>query len=129
MRLLLDTHIFLWFISADPRLPRDLESIIREPSNDVFLSPVSLWEAVVKHAMGKLPLPAVPQVYLPEQRRRHGIATLHLTESSVERLASLPVLHRDPFDRMLVCQALDNNLTLATVDATVRSYPVTVLPK
>jgi PIN domain nuclease of toxin-antitoxin system len=128
MRLLLDTHIFLWFITSDPRLPRDVAVAVRDPASDVFLSPVSLWESVVKHALGKLPLPADPHVYLPEQRRRHGIATPPLTESSVARLSSLPPLHRDPFDRLLVCQALDNNLALVTLDSTVRTYPVQLLP-
>ena len=106
MRLLLDTHTFLWFISGDPRLPRDLHDAVRDTANDVFLSPVSLWECSVKHALGKLPLPGAPEVYLPDQRRRHGIETLPLAESHVAKLGSLPALHRDPFDRMLICQAL-----------------------
>jgi PIN domain nuclease of toxin-antitoxin system len=90
----------------------------------VFLSPVSIWEALVKYRLGKLPLPASPEIYLPDQRRRHGIETLPLDEPSVARLAGLPDLHRDPFDRMLVCQALEHELTLATVDLAVRAYPV-----
>lgn len=128
MRLLLDTHIFLWFIAGDSRLPRDVEVAIRDPANDVFLSPVSVWEAVIKHALGKLPLPQPPEQYLPEQRRRHSIATLPLDENSVARLGSLQALHRDPFDRMLVCQALEHDLLLATVDPAVRAYPAKFLP-
>nr|WP_295543361.1 type II toxin-antitoxin system VapC family toxin [uncultured Thiohalocapsa sp.] len=83
-------------------------------------------EALVKYRLGKLPLPASPHIYLPEQRRRHRIETLPLDEPSVARLAGLPDLHRDPFDRMLVCQALEHGLTLATVDPAVRAYPVPV---
>src|SRR5688500_18894146 len=128
MRVLLDTHVFLWLVSGDPRLPKEIESVVRDASNDVFLGSVSLWEAVVKHALGKLPLPGRPETYLPEQRRRHGIATLPLGEADVVRLADLPPLHRDPFDRMLMCQALENDLVLATVDIAVRACPVRLLP-
>jgi PIN domain nuclease of toxin-antitoxin system len=67
MRLLLDTHIFLWFISGDKRLPDDMQQGIRNPANDVCLSVVSLWEAVIKHQLGKLPLPEPPEDYLPTQ--------------------------------------------------------------
>ena len=126
MRLLLDTHVFLWHLNGSKALPADLRAAIQDPANAVFLSPVSIWEALVKYRLGKLPLPASPHIYLPEQRRRHRIETLPLDEPSVARLAGLPDLHRDPFDRMLVCQALEHGLTLATVDPAVRAYPVPV---
>ena len=126
MRLLLDTHVFLWHLNGSKTLPADLRAAIQDPANAVVLSPVSIWEALVKYRLGKLPLPASPEIYLPEQRRRHRIETLPLDEPSVARLAGLPDLHRDPFDRMLVCQALEHGLTLATVDPAVRAYPVPV---
>lgn len=126
MRLLLDTHVFLWHLNGSKTLPAALRAAIQDPANAVFLSPVSIWEALVKYRLGKLPLPASPHIYLPEQRRRHRIETLPLDEPSVARLAGLPDLHRDPFDRMLVCQALEHGLTLATVDPAVRAYPVPV---
>ena len=128
MRVLLDTHIFLWLVVGDPRLPPVVESAVRDGENDVFLSAVSLWEASVKHALGKLPMPSPPASYLPEQRRRHSILPLPLDEDDVSRLEGLPMLHRDPFDRMLVCQALARDLVLATVDPAVRAYPVRLLP-
>lgn len=127
MRILLDTHIFLWFISGDAQLPTDVRDAIREPDNEVYLSSVSVWEAIVKYQLGKLPLPESPETYLPKQRSLHQIASLDLDESSVIQLAKLPPLHRDPFDRMLICQALQNGLTIATVDAAVRIYSVSVL--
>lgn len=127
MRLLLDTHIFLWHISADERLPIPFLEAIRDPTNEVFLSVVSLWEAVIKHQLGKLPLPASPEVYLPLQRRRHLIYSLDVDEASVARLVGLPAYHRDPFDRLLVCQALAHDLVLVTVDEAVKKYPVTSL--
>jgi PIN domain nuclease of toxin-antitoxin system len=127
MRILLDTHIFLWFITGDPQLSMDIRDAIRELDNEVYLSAVSVWETIVKYQLGKLPLPEYPGTYLPKQRDLHQIISLALDESSVVQLAMLPPLHRDPFDRMLVCQALQNGLTIATVDAAVRAYPVSVM--
>src|SRR4051812_17576372 len=128
MRLLLDTHVFLWYITADPRLPASVLAAIREPANEVYLSAASTWEAVIKHGLGKLPLPAPPADYLPYQRDAHGIAALPIDEGAITHLAGLPALHRDPFDRMLVAQALQHGLTIATVDREVAAYPVPCLP-
>jgi PIN domain nuclease of toxin-antitoxin system len=127
MRILLDTHIFLWFISGDTQLATSVRDAIRDPDNEVYLSAVSVWEAIVKYQLGKLPLPEPPETYLPKQRDLHQIASLFLDENSVVQLAKLPPLHRDPFDRMLICQALHNGLTIATVDSAVRAYSVSVM--
>lgn len=127
MRILLDTHIFLWFISGDIQLSAYVRDAIRDSDNEVYLSAVSIWEAIVKHQLGKLPLPEHPATYLPKQRNRHQITSLALDESSVVQLTHLPLLHRDPFDRMLICQALQNDLTIATVDTAIRAYSVGVL--
>ena len=127
MKILLDTHIFLGFISGDIRLSTDVRDAIRDPDNEVYLSAVSVWEAIVKYQLGKLPLPEPAEIYLPKQRDIHQIVSLALDESSVAQLANLPLLHRDPFDRMLICQALQNGLTIATVDAAVRAYSVSVM--
>ena len=126
MNILLDTHIFLWFISADARLPEAMRQELRDPRNEVYLSVLSVWEVIVKHQIGKLPLPAPPETYLPAQRERHRIASLPVDEASVARLAGLPPIHRDPFDRMLLCQALQHDLVLATVDHTMLGYTVEV---
>jgi PIN domain nuclease of toxin-antitoxin system len=128
MRLLLDTHIFLWYISADPQLPTVVRDAIREPSNEVYLSVASVWEAVIKHALGKLPLSDAPAEYLPQQRQAHRIASLPIEEAALAHLARLPSLHRDPFDRLLVAQTLQHGLTLATVDDAVRAYSIPLLP-
>jgi PIN domain nuclease of toxin-antitoxin system len=127
MRLLLDTHAFLWFIAGDRRLPETWRAAIQDPENEVFLSAVSLWETIVKHQLGKLPLPEPPASYLPRQRDRHRIASLALDEPSVARLADLPALHRDPFDRMIICQALQNGLSIATLDDAIMGYDVPIL--
>lgn len=128
MRLLLDTHIFLWYISADPLLPIPVRDTIRDPANEAYLSVASIWEAVIKYALGKLPLPAPPAESLPRQREAHRIASLPIEEAVFVHLASLPPLHRDPFDRLLIAQALHHGLTLVTVDDAVRAYPVPLLP-
>lgn len=127
MRILLDTHIFLWFISGDPRLPAAFHDSIRDPDNEIALSVVSLWEVIIKNQLGKLPLPTSPERYLPYQCQRHEISSLSVDEASVVRLADLPPLHRDPFDRLLICQALVHDMTFATVDETLKSYPVPIL--
>jgi PIN domain nuclease of toxin-antitoxin system len=128
MRVLLDTHIFLWLVTGAPKLPREVVEAVRDPDSEIFLSPVSVWEAVVKYRLGKLSLPGAREVYLPDQRRRHRIKSLPLDETSVTRLGALPSLHRDPFDRILICQALEHDLLLATDDTLVRTYPVKLLP-
>jgi PIN domain nuclease of toxin-antitoxin system len=94
----------------------------------LYLSVASVWEAVIKYDLGKLPLPGSPADYLPQQRDAHGIASLPIDEGAMSHLAGLPPLHRDPFDRLLVAQALQQGLTIATVDPDVAAYPVPLLP-
>ncbi len=127
MKILLDTHVFLWYISGDSRLSADLRDRIRDPENEVSLSVVSIWEAIIKNQIGKLPLPGPPGVYLSKQRERHGFASLVLNEESIHELVDLPAIHRDPFDRILICQARHHNMALATVDQTIALYDVPVL--
>ncbi len=127
MKLLLDTHIFLWFITADLRLSTLFRDAIREPKNEVFLSIASLWEVITKYNLGKLPLPQSPEIYIPKMRQRHQIKSLSLHENAVKELVKLPVLHRDPFDRILICQALANNLMIVTVDPQIQKYKVSYL--
>jgi PIN domain nuclease of toxin-antitoxin system len=122
MRLLLDTHIFLWLISDDASLSDGFRRAIVDSDNEVYLSVVSVWEVTVKHQLGKLTLPENPSLYLPRQRERHQIMSLVMDELSVARLNELESLHRDPFDRMLLCQALAHDLLLVTVDSAIQQY-------
>jgi len=124
MKLLLDTHIFLWYISGDSHLPKSLKDTIQDSENAVYLSVVSLWESIVKYRLGKLPLPLSPEKYLPLQRERHDISSLSLDEASIVHLSALPSFHRDPFDRMLICQAIEHDMTIVTMDAAITQYPV-----
>lgn len=127
MRLLLDTHIFLWYISGDGQLSDVTRNAISDPENDVYLSAVSVWESLTKYQIGKLPLPQSPEKYLPEQLQRHLITSLPLDEGSVANLITLPLIHRDPFDRMLICQAVEHNLTIVTVDDAICAYTNNIL--
>jgi PIN domain nuclease of toxin-antitoxin system len=97
---------------------------IKDPKNSVYLSVASIWEAIIKYQLGKLPLPESPEVYLPKQRDRHQITSLTIDEESIAHLTKLPPLHRDPFDRLLICQAIQNDLIIITVDQKIRSYPI-----
>jgi PIN domain nuclease of toxin-antitoxin system len=127
MRVLLDTCEFLWYVSGNTRLSVTTRTVIEDSDNEVFLSVVSLWEILVKYSQGKLPLPQSPELYVPIQRLQHRIASLPLDEASVQKLAGLPDHHRDPFDRMLICQAQAHELLFASSDAVVRRYSVAFL--
>ena len=108
-------------------MPVRFRDAIQDPTNDVHLSVASVWETVIKYALGKLPLPEAPAEYLPRQRDAHRIAPLPLDEGALVHLAGLPPLHRDPFDRILIAQALQHGFTLATADSAVQAYPVALL--
>ncbi len=127
MPLLLDTHIFLWIISGDSRLPDNLREKILETRDTVFLSSASVWEIIIKYNLGKLPLPESPEIYIPRQRELHRIKSLPITEASLNHLVNLPNLHGDPFDRCLISQALSNNLTLVSIDEAIMDYEVPTL--
>lgn len=124
MKLLLDTHIFLWYITNDGRLEPEIARAIRDETNEVYLSVVSVWEALVKHQNGRLTLPSPADRYLQENQRHHRIVSLPLEAGATAYVLNLPPIHRDPFDRMLVCQALHHGLVLATVDSQLAAYPV-----
>lgn len=128
MRLLLDTHVFLWFVAADRRLRAAFRAAVQDPANDLFLSIASVWEAVIKHQLWKLPLPSPVTPYLFRQRDTHGITGLRIDDDAMPLLGRLPFPHRDPFDRILVAQALQHGLTIVTVDPLVSAYPVPLLP-
>ena len=124
MKCLLDTCTFLWIIAGAKELSPAAKEIFANPANEVLLSVVSVWELSVKHALGKLPLPSAIERFVVEQRERHEIAPLPLDERAVLHLHKLPALHRDPFDRMLICQAIEHDCVLLTPDPLIAQYPV-----
>jgi len=123
MKLLLDTHVLIWCLSRPSALRADTRDELEDPDNLVLVSTVSAWEMEIKRALGKLKTP--PD--LEEQLRQRRFTELPVHLRHVRALRDLPPLHRDPFDRMLVCQALVGGLTVVTPDADIARYPVRTL--
>lgn len=123
MRLLVDTCTFLWIVTDAAALSRRARELFQSPDNEVYLSAASAWEISVKHGLGKLPLTEPPERFVPDMRERHGIATLAIDEESSLHVARLPSLHRDPFDRLIVAQAIVHGLTILSPDPMVTQYP------
>ena len=123
---LLDTCTFLWLVEDSPNLPKSVRTVVSSPENAIYLSVVSIWEILVKTATGALTLPEPAHDYLTRQRAAHKIDSLPLGEDAVVNLSRLPSVHKDPFDRMLICQALANGFTILTPDKQIASYPVKV---
>ena len=124
MKLLLDTCTFLWIAAGSPQLSKRAAQLFQEPANEVFLSAASAWEIAVKQSIGRLPLPLPAAEYVADVRERHGIASLPISEEEVLYLPQLPKVHRDPFDRMLACQAVVNGMAVLTPDPLLRRYPI-----
>ncbi len=126
MKLLLDAHVFLWLQTNPERLGEHL-GLIEDRRTELFLSAVSSWEIAIKCQLGKLPLPETPERYVPERMRAIGAQALAIEHPHALAVATLPPLHRDPFDRLLVAQATLLGLTIATADSSVAQYPVPTL--
>ena len=122
MRLLLDTHVILWWLTDDPALPGAVKATLDEEP-EVYVSPASIWEVTLKQSIGKLPEP----VNLAEEIRDSGFRELPITMEHAIVAGRLPLIHRDPVDRMLVAQAQCEGLTLASRDAHIRHYEVDLL--
>ena len=124
MKILLDTCTFLWIVGGAPDLSAEARRAFTNSGNEVYLSAVSAWEISVKHALGRLPLPQPPSRFVPFERARHRIEALPLEEPAALAIERLPDRHRDPFDRMLVCQAIAHGMTILTPDPLIAQYPV-----
>ncbi len=127
MKLLLDTCSFIWFIADAPGLSAKARSAILDPANTVYLSAVSAWEIGRKYAKGDLALPGRPENVIPQVRTDSGIASLPLSEEEAISAEKLPLLHRDPFDRMIIAQALVQGMVVVTPDKAFEPYPVRLL--
>lgn len=127
MRLLLDTHCWLWYLLTPEKLNPEAQEILRDPDNEVFFSTASAWEIVVKFALGKLDLPQPPSEYVPDRLEVLGYQELPIRQDHVLRIESLPSHHRDPFDRVLIAQAQVESLQFMTADRVLTAYDVPIL--
>ena len=124
MKLLLDLHIFLWMILESHRLPATVVTALNDSSNRRHLSVVSIWELQIKVSTGKLILPDSIQQFVATYRSINNIATAAISEEHIWTLGNLPLHHRDPFDRLLIAQAIHEGYTLVTADPIFKAYPV-----
>jgi PIN domain nuclease of toxin-antitoxin system len=124
MRLLLDTHTFLWFIAGSKSLSQTARDLIEDVANEKFVSVASVWEIAIKHSIGKLPLAAPFSVLITQQLALNGFDLLPITVSQLSLLVTLPFHHRDPFDRLIIAQSLTDNLFLVSADAKFDAYGV-----
>jgi PIN domain nuclease of toxin-antitoxin system len=127
VRILLDTHAFLWWNEANPTLSKRARGVLSNPRNVLVLSVMSAWEMVIKTRAGKLRLPEPPSVYIPTRAAHYGIEILPVSLAHVLAAESLPPHHRDPFDRLLVAQAGVEQIPILSADPQVRQYSVEVV--
>lgn len=127
MRVLLDTHVFLWWIMNSPLLPAVARDIIAEGTNELFFSAASGWEIAIKANCGRLRLPDTPERFISEQLALNSISSLPILMSHALRVYQLPNHHRDPFDRLLVAQAQVEDLPIVTLDEAIARYDVRIV--
>jgi PIN domain nuclease of toxin-antitoxin system len=125
MRLLLDTHAFLWFIMGSANLSVNARALIENPANERHLSVASLWEVAIKATLGKLTLSAPFDELIPAQLKLNGIDLLNIKVDHLSALTTLPFHHRDPFDRLIIAQAMVEKLPVISIDAAFDTYGVT----
>lgn len=127
MKLLLDTHTFLWFIVGSSNLTTTARALIEDEANGKFFSLASLWEIAIKISIGKLTLSAPFEELFPKQLRNNGIELLDIRVEHTAKLATLPYHRRDPFDRLLIAQAIVEQMPMISADPFFDAYPVTRL--
>jgi PIN domain nuclease of toxin-antitoxin system len=124
MRLLLDTHVWLWLLSDPGRLRPDLLRLLHSSKNELLLSAASSWEIAVKYRLGKLTLPEPPETFVPSRLRTTGTTPVPIEHAHALATAGLPLHHRDPFDRLLIAQSMVLNVPIVTADPQFESYPI-----
>lgn len=127
MRLLLDTCTFLWLIGMPEYLPEPVRQRVRDPACEALVSLVTLWECLIKHAKGRLALKTGEKgalQFLLWQCEAHRLEVLPLHLTALRPLERLPAIHGDPFDRLLICQAIEGGMGIVTPDVAIRRYPV-----
>lgn len=127
MKLLLDTHCWLWWLVEPEKLSKTATDAIKTLDNELWFSVASIWEIGIKFNAGKLPLPQPPEILIPQQMQIDQLSTLSITSSHALKAASLPLYHKDPFDRMLIAQTQLEGITILTNDTIFSSYDVNCL--
>ena len=127
MRFLLDTHIFLWLNNEPAKLSPALHLICDDPANELFISLVSLWEIQIKQQLGKLKFDVPWQQMIEIQQKDNGLVLLPIKLQHIARLEDLPLIHHDPFDRLLIAQAIQEEMTILSADAIFCNYPITLI--
>jgi PIN domain nuclease of toxin-antitoxin system len=127
MRLLLDTHAFLWFVLSDSRLSLAAQRLLADPGNVLLLSPASYWEMAIKVSLGKYAVPQDFETFMEEQIADNDLTVLPISVKHAAIVAGLPFHHRDPFDRLLVAQAIAEQVPIISNDPALDAYPVTRL--
>lgn len=127
MRVLLDTHAFLWWITDDSRLPASAREVIADPGNELFLSAASGWEMAIKARLGRLEVAGVLTRLIPEHMARNAIQGLPVSMGHALSVQDLPDIHRDPFDRILVSQGLLEQMPILTQDENIAKYEIQVI--
>ena len=124
MRLLLDTHAFLWFVLNDPQLSGTAAALIAAPANRIEISPASYWEVAIKIRIGKYTLPDPLDVFMKHELAANDFHILHIEPRHTAPLTTLPFHHRDPFDRLLVAQAMTEGIPIVSADSMLDAYPI-----
>jgi PIN domain nuclease of toxin-antitoxin system len=124
VKLLLDTHTFLWFVLGDPQLSQSARSLIVDPAHDKWISPVCYWEVAIKVSVKKYSLALPHEVFFETALRVNGFGVLPIEPKHTAIVASLPFHHKDPFDRLLVAQALVEGMPLVSADPALDPYGV-----
>jgi PIN domain nuclease of toxin-antitoxin system len=123
-RMLLDTHSFLWFVTEDAKLSAVAERLIADAANEPILSAACVWEIAIKVSIGRLPIPAPIESFIPEQLRINRISLLPIELKHLFEITRMPLHHRDPFDRMLIAQAIVEGLPVVGADPAFDKYPI-----
>jgi PIN domain nuclease of toxin-antitoxin system len=128
MKILIDTHILLWLYLEPKRISAEIKDFVHDRKrNEIYVSDVSGWEISIKYGIGKLKLPEIPELFVPDRIRRAGFLSLPIDFQHVLRVHNLPPIHGDPFDRLLVSQSQSENMTIFTADRNIPKYDAKVL--
>jgi PIN domain nuclease of toxin-antitoxin system len=124
MRLLLDTHVFIWYILDIQKLSTTVRVLIDDKNNEIMLSTASLWEMAIKQSIGKLNFHLPFSIFIKQQLSQNNFSLLNINLDHLAVVATLPLHHRDPFDRLLIAQSIVENIPILSVDSAFDTYPI-----